>query len=458
MAAPTNLLELAQQRLVTWTAEKTSAQAAVAAAQSAVTAGLDELKAATKDYTDATEAITDLRGQLSAIATPADGEPLLDELEDEIIAQRTASAAMLVQQQAGEAARTALGSARKRLQDAESAIAAAQGEVTAEEMERAKREVAKAAVALPPLSDLPARATDLQASLVFTDAEARIAADFPAALRERSIARAGFAVDDADRAATMHRDVEALIAAHESTAGGAGDKLAAPTRALRDAEDALYDYVTRAVSRCNAAEAALVRIGGTVNPPLSAEVHDAINDAVALPEREAAATAEGERDIAADAVDVAQATYDLEYLEVFAADGAEGVTTALADATSDLAEANEGLDDAKDALADAEAAYDGAMRETMQVWRAAVPDSAWRDLADFDAASRAIDEFKQNPSALVTAVTNAEAALLTASLAVEDEAQRQRAYAQALEASGGAAEAAASLLERARFSALRGDA
>ena len=458
MAAPTNLLELAQQRLATWTAEKTSAQTAVAAAQTVLATGLTALEAATLDFADQNDAISELRAELALIVTPADAAPLLVQLENAIVAQRAASAAMLLQQGVIDRARLTLDAERARLQRSDSAIATAQAAVVAEQAAHNKREAAKAAVTQPPLNALAARATSVLASATFNNANARIQADFPQALRDRSIARAAFALDDADRAATMRKDVENLVASHYTSSGSAADKIAAPARALAAAEAALYDYVARGVSRCDAAEATLARIGATTNPPLTAEQHADIDDAVSLPAREAAATAEDARDTAADAVDVAQAEYDLEYLEVFAEAGAQGVADALADSNSDLAKAKEGVDDASDALTDANNDYDAGMRDEMRAWRAAVPDSAWRDLADFDAASRTLDELKQNPATLSIAVTNAEAALLAASVAVDDEARRLQAYSQALDSSGGAAVSAVTLLERTRFSALRGDA
>jgi trimeric autotransporter adhesin len=458
MAAPTNLLELAQSRVTTWTAEKAGAQAAVTAAQSSLTDSLAALQAANAEFAAWGATIVALRARLALIETPADGAPLLQELEAAIIAQRGASADMLVQQRIADNARAASTSSRARLQDADAGLAAAEGALPAAQTAHAKREAARTAIAQPPLSALPARAASLLASQTFIDAEARIATDFPQALRDRSIARAALAIDEADRAATMRSDVRALVAAYHVSDGNAADKLAATWRALADAEAALYDQVAGAVSRVDAAEAALARIGSAENPPLSAEEHAAIDDAVALPGRQAAATAEDERDIAADAVDAAQARYDLEHLKVLAEDGEAGVTAALADATSDLAEASQELEDARAELTAAEAAYDNTMRETMQQWRAAVSDGAWRDLADFDAARRTLDELALSPAALGVAVTNAEAAVLAAELAVDEEAGRLRAYARALDMSEGVADAAAALLSRARFSALRGDA
>jgi len=428
------------------------------AAQTALADGLSALQAATADFTAQGATIGALRIELAGIETPADAAPLLAELEAAIIAQRGASADMLAHQGIVDNARAAVTASRSRLQHADSGLAAAQGAIPAAEAARTKREAARTAVTLPPLSELPARATTLLASPTFLDAEARIEADFPQALRDRSAARAAFVTDEADRAATQLRDVRALVASHYTSAGNAADKLAALSRALGDAEAALFDHASGAVGRADAAEATLARIGSDQNPPLSAEEHGAIDDAVALPERETAATAEGERDIAIDAVDVAQAKFDLEYLEVLAEDGEEGVTAALADAGSDLAEAKEELDDALDGLTAAETAYDNAMRQTMEAWRATVPDSAWRDLADFDAARRVLEELALSPAALGTAVTDAEAALLAAELEVDEEAQRLRAYARALEMSEGVAAVAAALLPRARFSALRGDA
>ncbi len=458
MATPTNLLELMQQRLTTSTDEKTAAQAALQAAQTTLTGALADLQAANDKFTAQTDEIDSLRARLAAISTPADAPPLLAALEAATIARRAATADILVQQSDVDMARMAAESARARLQRADSALVAANADVAAEEAAHTKREAAKTALTTAPLVDLPTRAADLKASSTYTDAQARIDTDFPQALQDQALARAAFTDDKVGRAFGNLTDVQDLIDDYHSSNGNFGDEIAALEDALDEAEQALASYVARASSRCDAAEAVLLRIGGAANPALSAEEHDAIDDAALLADREAAATAENDRDAAADAVNAAQSDYDLEYLKVFAASGAAGVTAALADATSDLAVAKDTLDTATADLAQMEIDYTNAMRDTLKAWRAAVPDSAWRDLADFNDATNTLDALAASPTGLTTALTNAEAALLAALLDLDEESALLGHYVQALELSAGAATVAHALADRVRASALRGDA
>jgi len=457
MATPTNLLELAQQRLTNWTTEKNHAQTAMRTAQTALTDGLAALQTATNDFTTQTNAIAALRTQLEAIVTRADAAPLLRQLETRTIAQRSANATILIQQSVVDNARADLDAARALMQAIDAAMVAMQAAVTAAEATHIKREAAKNTMTQPPLTDVVTRVTDLLASQIFTDAETRINADFPPALKARSLAGAQYAEDKAKRAATTRTDIQALIDANYNSSGNAKDKIAALERALNDADQALYDYASRASSRCDVAEAVLERIGSTDNAALTTEEHDAINDVTLLPVRVTAASAEDARDAAADAADAAQAKYDVEYLKVLATAGAAGVTAALADSTSDLAQTKTDLDNAENNLTEKAQNYD-LVRETMDTWRTAVPDSAWRDLFDFQAAENTLNDLKQDPSAVITAASNAEAAVLTGLLAADEEARLLRIYTQTVDTRTGAAHVATALLDRARFSALRGDA
>jgi hypothetical protein len=313
------------------------------------------------------------------------------------------------------------------------------------------------AVTQTPLDALAARATTLLASAVFTAATTRIETDFPDALRERARDRAALVEDRAARLAASHASVQALIDSYYSTKGSAADKVAAAEQSLADAEAALFYYVSRASSRCDAAEATLTRIGDANYAPLTAEEHAAIDDATLLSDRESAANAEADRDATQDVLEQAQATYDQEYLKVLGASGVEGVTAALADSTSTLAQAKDAVDSASADLTQKQTDFDSNERALLDTWEAAVPDAVWRDLADLDSAEATLTELTANPASLVTAVTNAETALLNALLAVDAEDQELHAYEVALAESADKLNVADTLLTRARFSALRGD-
>jgi hypothetical protein len=457
MATPTNLVELADLRLAGATAAKAAAQTSLQQAQTDLAAAGTALDIAKATYAQKEKHAAEVRAQLAAIATPADGEPLLVDLEQTIIELRAATGAILAAEGAAGKARGRMEEGRSRLQQAEGAIAAAKDEQTREQAARARRETAKSALTQPPLGDLAARATALLASQTFDDAKQRVDADFPQKLRERARERAQLAAARLERTLDAAHDAQQLMDDEATAVGGAQEQALAPARALEQSASLLFDFATRAVARCDAAEAALVRIGGPDNPPLSQQQKDRIGDAALQAAREAAADAESELDQARELASQKQAAFDLERLKVAAATGEAGVTAALADATSDLAKAKAELDAALGAVPGKETAYTAAMRKSMDAWEAAVPDSAWRDLTEFDAASATLTALSVSPAALATAVTNAEGALLAARLTLDEGARSLSTLQAGLALAAASAAVAEQAAARLAFSALRGD-
>lgn len=457
MATPTTLTERVTQQLASWQSEKTTAQAAVQTAQSALVAAQESFKATTKEYADRDKDIAAIRLSLATITTPADAAPLVAELQAAIIAQRATTAALITDETSIAQARADADAARERVRVADAGIVSSQAELDAIQLEQGKRDAAKTAIAQAPITTLAAAATSLLASQTFIDAKARIDTDFPQALQDRARERATFAANRLGRANQAVIDSNALIAAQYTASGNASEKLYALERTLADREAELFDFATRAANRFDVAEATLERIADPTYAALTAEEHAAIDDATLATDRENAAAAESDRDTAREAHEVAQAAYDLEELKVLAADGAAGVTAALADATSDLAQAKSDLDAAAADLQQAETDYDAAERTLVDEWEATVPDSAWRDLADFEAAKAVLAVLQANPTVYATNVTNAENALLTALLVVDDEALSLSVLTSAATANVSAAAAASAVAERTRLSALRGD-
>src|SRR5574341_482831 len=95
MATPTTLVELAQQRHAAWTAARAAAQTSAAQAQTDLNAASQALAGAAAKFAEEERKAADIRAQLATITTPADGEPLLDQLEQTIVEQHAAAAAIL---------------------------------------------------------------------------------------------------------------------------------------------------------------------------------------------------------------------------------------------------------------------------------------------------------------------------------------------------------------------------
>jgi hypothetical protein len=457
MATPTTLVELSEQRHNDWTAARQAAVTAVAQAQAAHNSAAQALAAASADFAAQERAAAQIRAQLAAITTPADGEPLLEQLELAIIAQRSAAAALLAAQSALAAAKAALAQGQASVQEADARIAQAKADWDRAKADAARRQAAKDALAAPPLDTLAADAGALLSDPVFDAAEARIEGDFPEALRDRARDRAKLARERLARNRKLAADLNGLLALHLNAKGAPADKLPGLGQAAAAAEAALLDWVSRAKERFDRARAALERVGDPDNPPLTQEQQDRIDDATLETAREDAADKEAARDQARAAHEAAVAKFEAERVEVLGEGGAEALTQALADANSDVAKAKKAMDDAAAELQVKQTAYTTVMREALDGWEAAVPESAWRDLADFDAASVALTELQAGPAAFLAALTSAEAALLAAGIAAHKEEQSLRTYRLETALPAARGEQERTIEGAAVFSALRGD-
>lgn len=443
MADPTTLLELA-------TRHRDAAQAAHTHAEQTLANASTDLGAAARDHAVASAAfaaleqrVAALRAALAQVATRADGEALLLELEQQTLALRTQQARLLeiesdvlVLSAAQAQARTALAAAATDLQQATADLA----EVTQASTRRAALD---AALAAPPLASLR---NDANAALntapqnqSFTTARARLEADLPATLLAQARARR-------QPVRTHLDDLEALVRAAEDAGA---ERLAAR---FERAEADLEDYVGRAKSRYDAARQALARVADPTQSPLTAEQKARIHEATLKAKADAAAAIEKDRndrraDLAAATKALAEALLIARAADI---DADPEETQAVKDARQDLT-------DAQAALAQAEAAYTPALRNDLDTWEAAVPDATWRLLEDFETAHATLIELSQDPAPLAAALDAAEAALVTALLAA-DKKTRANAFFAA-EAARHAAELASqqTLSTRASFSALRGD-
>ena len=457
MATPTTLVELSEQRHNDWTAARQAAVAAVAQAQAAHNSAAQALAAASAEFAAQERAAAQIRAQLAAITTPADGEPLLEQLELAIIAQRSAAAALLAAQSALAAAKAALAQGQASVQEADARIAQAKADWDRAKADAARRQAAQDALAAAPLDTLASDAGALLGDPVFDAAEARIEGDFPEALRNRARDRAKLARERLARNRKLAADLNGLLALHLNAKGAPADKLPGIAQAAAAAEAALRDWVSRAKERFDRARAALERVGDPDNPTLTQEQEDRINDATLETAREGAAEKEEARDQARAAHEAAAVEFEAERVEVLGEGGAEALAQALADANSDVAKAKKAMDDAAAELQIKQTAYTTAMRDALDGWEAAVPESAWRDLAEFDAASVALTELQAGPAAFLAALASAEAALLAAGIAAHQEDHSLRTYRLevALPAARGEQERATE--GAAVFSALRGD-
>jgi hypothetical protein len=454
MADPTTILDYAQQRRDNAKLAVAAAQQLLAQAQSSVAAKSDELAKATDDFADLIRQADEIRKKLASVPTPADGDALLDALEQLIIRSRTQRAVILKAQADLDAAR-ADGESAQSLLNADSArLAAAESQAQEAGQSSKRRDKLKAALGAAPLSTISADAAEALTKAPFTDAKTRIEADIPAKLLTRADERL------AAEAARIAKTVSDAQAAEDAALderdenGGAAGQAESQWAAFLRAEAAAQDFVSSAQSRFDGAQAALARVADVKQSPLTPEQAARINDATLKAAREAAVDAEKARDgklrdllSAGDALeaeilkaiadnenpDDVQAVQDaradltaaeaafktaddawrakekdrdaaLADVEAKQAALAKAIQAAVAakknpDTDPDVGVAKTDLTNAQITLKTAENTYRQSDHGILHAWEAAVPDTTWQLLADYEAARRTLDELIASDSA-----------------------------------------------------------
>jgi hypothetical protein len=301
----------------------------------------------------------------------------------------------------------------------------------------------------PPLDTIEADAAAALGNPPWTDAKTRIEADLPAALRECAAESAGVVFGRLDNDRTR-------VAQIGAAAGGLLVASDARRIAFEQADARFRAHVVNAKARLDQALTLATRVADPQQSPLTeperrsvfskkedGSVDTALRDSrvEAAGKRKALATAQISLDDATTALEIARAKARAADIDadpeldaaVIAARGAvTAATTARNTARGDLT---------------------AAMSATLAEWQLAVPDATWRQLADFDAATRLLDELKADHSALKTGLATAESDYTAALIAART--------AAAIDGELGAAESQqqfdAAAASRRIIGALRGD-
>ncbi len=464
MADPTTILDYVNQRRDSAKLAATSAQQRLAQAQATIAAKSEELAGATSAFADLSKQADEIRKKLAAVPTPADGEALLDALEQVIIRSRTQRLTILKTQAELDAARAAAQSAQSLLNAASARSANAESQVKQADQAHQQRVQLKAALNAAPLSTIHTDAGNALINKPFTDAKTRIESDIPAKLLTRAeerlaaeMARIARAVSDA-----LAADTAALAERDEN--GGATGQAEKQWVAFLRAETAVRDLVNTAKSRFDQAQATLAQVADANHSPLTPEQTERINDATLKAAREAAADEEQTRDGKLKDVNDARGALAGEILKAKAdnknpddvqavKDAQAALTTAEAafktaddawrakekdrdakladveskraglakaiqaaiaakkdpDTDANVIAAKTALTNAQDALETAEDDYEQSNHGILHAWEAAVPDSAWQLLADYEEARRMLDGLKaSSPSQLEDDLEKAE--------------------------------------------------
>ena len=358
-----------------------------------------------------------LRAELAQIAMPADGEALLEKLAEKIVEAHAQEARGLDADVQIAAAR--VGAERAAREEARATADVSRAEDRKKDADRKHDEYANTDTTTEPkkplgwkpkattvLASLPQDAADLLNDATrnqdFTAATARVEDDIPADLLTRARERAQKELDAVERARTAARTKEDELATELATNGGKAGAVVEKRVAFARAEAALRDFVLRSEAEIEQAVNAFQSISAA--PPLSAAVEDLITDLTAS--GSAALTAERERDTALAAVEAKQAQLDAR-IEVVRGDGGDVAADAqVATLQGELAPLVATLSAKQTAL-------DG-VKDDLDAWEAAVPETTWASLLALDEAKRVLQRLAAiTPATLVGQFDTAEDAYAT---------------------------------------------
>ena len=450
-----NLFDLALQQEGARRAAATAAQATLVSAKVAAKAEEDARAAAAQSLNTADTALAALRAQHPQ--TPAAVAALAVALAEATLVLRTAQSTLHNQAAMATAAAEERSAAEQAALQAGAAWQQAQATLAlARSAHERRRALIDNALTQPPLSTVAADATAALAGPEHLAVRTRIEAALPPALGERARERAGQAAALVRAVSARRTAAQAAVDAEAEAGGQAASRVPRLQRTLATADAALVAYAGSAAARLNGAVATLAqgaaRSGNPLTPAQQAQLNDLQGSA-----RPDAAAAENAHDDAAVALASAAATLRGQRIRTRITDPTGDMSAMEADAThhAALAQARIDFDTAQTAFDTARGAYTAAMRRTLALWQAEVPEPLWSEAATFWAADDTLRALEVAPAALVSATTAAEAALLAALEADAPVRQRSSDAAAALRHEEALAQAL-SLLEPGQTAALRG--
>ena len=373
MPTPTTVLEYHTQALATFVALKAAAQADLSAAKTALTAAQTSRDAATAEIAAQLALRASTLASLGAISLPADAAPLLVVLEEILIALHAAQGDLVSARDALAAAEGQVARASAKLSRATAGETAQTTAVAAATTLLATQTAWKNAI--NSADHATVKASALAAFVAATDentrylaAETRIDDDFPAELLTRAHERELLTLADATAARDAYDQAVADRNTELDTNGGLAGQVAKLTSEMANVSSTMRDRATQTTEQYDRAVRLLDGIAAST--ALTAAEADAI-----------AALSEG---------------------GIPAADAQKALEDAIA-ASSDPS--------TDPAVAAAQAAYD-LLATDLDKWEASMPARIWKNLADFEGATRILTDLGAfDGAALIASFDAAESAL-----------------------------------------------
>ncbi|WP_313952981.1 hypothetical protein [Accumulibacter sp.] len=404
-----------------WNAEVTRLATALSAEQVALASLRNSLAAAQAVQRAAADAVrsqgnavTAARKALAGIPMPADGDPLLLQMEQALAELAAARVGLANAELEVQGLRADLGRQQQRAEVLTEELGVARTVLLQATQDAAARAAMADALTT---GDLAGLAADAAAALAAdaANARARVESEFPSS----ATAAKDFLKRVRARRAIVEASASAAVSVESAAFNASHDALAQAQRAYAAAQQGVV-ALHQAAPALAADSATLSRLAAlpVAVPPTSfpiltqwqrAHLHDASKKSA----RETALAKLKDVDDAGAAVRVAQASYDQ---ALYAALKAEpDATQAQLDATTISAERTT-LDGKLADLMTARAALDGGARATLQAWFAAVPDTLWEALEGLDRALARLTLLQGPPTAaaLLSALNAAETSLASA--------------------------------------------
>jgi hypothetical protein len=360
-----------------------------------------DLAGALEELSGLSDEIRRLRGELAAASVPANASALVEEIRVKVIDQRESYGRVLELKARVAEKRARLDTDQRALSRSRSDFEAAMHGLALAEQAAERRSNAAAALSAAPLNTLAADATAEKSGATATAAKARID-ELPPALVAFAEQRFASHASRFELAVSSIGEAEAALFSHRETNDGKSGELWSAAQEFAGAEAALLGIVGAGGDDLNRARHLLARAES--EPVVSeAEAGDAADHADGI----AAATA-------AASVIAAESNFYAAVAAYEAAQFAARLSDPDADVTSDptVAAAKAALENAEIDLAGQKASF--PERDALRDLSVVVPDRAFSKLRDYLEAIEVLDRLAATPATLISDVTAAEGAYVTA--------------------------------------------
>lgn len=407
----------------------TKANLQVTTASTAENAASADLIAAGKKQDSAKAAVEAARKALAGIPMPADGDPLLINMRDALIALASANAEQVDKDAILRQARVARVNAATLVSSLTASLANASAEAKTEKAAADQRLIWSNAAKAAPLKDLPTLATTALATYE-AGAKTKVEGDFPNNTIDtdkdfltRVRARRALAITALDKTGNVFTDAQSNSKTWEESSTRASAKIAALRRDFDSKVSALKAFFD-APARVKQAQEQLKTLDNRPASPLTAAQKKVLisSDTVLTGLREDTLKQLKTRDEAQATLFTAQEVYAKTLLTTLLAN--PGKTEAeLVVSNATLKGKKKDITDALKAINDVNIdATFIANLPTLKAWFAAVPDVLWEQLETLDAASVDLNAVKAIvPLTLISDIDAAEALLVAQLVAARDE-------------------------------------